>query len=103
MFALAAIDGEASRPRVIVPDMGGGFGAKSGSTPRSCLLGWAGAGGSAAGALGRDPQREHALPRPRPGPGQGPPGRHPGRPILAYRLEVLQDAGRLPPFGAILP
>ena len=57
-----------------------------------------------AGALGRDPLREHGRPGPRPGQVQqvelG--GTRDGT-VEAYRLTILQDAGAYPEVGAILP
>jgi carbon-monoxide dehydrogenase large subunit len=90
--------------RVICPDVGGGFGAKSQAGPESLLLAelsrrvgcpvrWSETRSENLVAMGH-------------GRGQvqtatlG--GTHDGR-LLAYRIEVLQDGGGYPHMGAILP
>ena len=90
--------------RVITPDVGGGFGAKSGVYPEEILVGWA------ARRLGRpvrwtESRTENMLAmghgraqrqRTRMG------GTKDGR-ITAYRIDVVQDAGAYPKGGAVLP
>ena len=90
--------------RVITPDVGGGFGAKSGVYPEEILVGWV------ARRLGRparwtETRTENMLAmghgraqkqRTRMG------GTRDGR-ITAYRLDVVQDAGAYPKGGAVLP
>jgi carbon-monoxide dehydrogenase large subunit len=93
-----------SRLRVIVPDMGGGFGAKSRTYPEELALGFY------ARAVGRPvkwtetrsenmvamPHGRAQVQRARLG------GRRDGR-ITAYQLDVVQDAGAYPLIGALLP
>ena len=57
------------RVRVVVPDVGGGFGAKSRTYPEELVLGFWPARVGRPGAVDRDPLREHGghAPRPRPG------------------------------------
>ena len=91
--------------RVIAPDVGGGFGAKVGLYPEELLLAWLARGGRPARPLDRDPFGEHARPGawPRPDPDDHD-RRQPRRArSLAYRLEVVQDAGAYPAIGAVLP
>ena len=90
--------------RVITPDVGGGFGAKSGVYPEEILVGWA------ARKLGTpvrwtESRTENMLAmghgraqrqRTRMG------GTRDGR-ITAYRLDLLQDAGAYARAGAVLP
>ncbi|MFM8553005.1 MAG: xanthine dehydrogenase family protein molybdopterin-binding subunit [Acidimicrobiales bacterium] len=90
--------------RVITPDVGGGFGAKSGVYVEEILVGWA------ARKLGVpvswvETRTENMLAmgharaqrqRTRMG------GTRDGR-ITAYRLDLLQDAGAYPKGGAVLP
>ena len=88
---------EASLVRVITPDVGGAFGAKFGADPEHAVVAWA------ARELGHPVRwtetrfenlvamthgraQEHTVTIG---------GRRDGT-VLAYRLEVLQDAGRLP-------
>ena len=69
-------------------------------TPRSCSLAELARAGRPAGAVDRDPHREHAGHGPRPRPGaDGPHRRQPRRPITAYSARVLQDAGAYPGIG----
>ncbi len=92
------------RVRVITPDVGGAFGAKFGADPEHALVAWV------ARAVGRparwsETRYENLL-----GMTHGRAqvqtvtigGRRDGR-VLAYRLEVLQDAGAYPRMGAFLP
>jgi carbon-monoxide dehydrogenase large subunit len=90
--------------RVIVPDVGGGFGAKSRTYQDELALGWY------ARAVGRpvrwtETRTENMLTMPH-GRGQvqhariG--GTRDGR-ITAYQLDVVQDAGAYPLVGAALP
>jgi carbon-monoxide dehydrogenase large subunit len=90
--------------RVVVPDMGGGFGAKSRTYPEELALGFY------ARAVGRpvrwtETRSENMVAMPH-GRGQvqrarlG--GTRDGR-ITAYQLDVVQDAGAFPLIGAFLP
>lgn len=90
--------------RVVVPDMGGGFGAKSRTYPEEVALGFY------ARAVGRpvrwtESRTENMMAMPH-GRGQiqrsrmG--GTRDGR-ITAYELDVVQDAGAFPLMGAFLP
>jgi carbon-monoxide dehydrogenase large subunit len=95
---------ERSKVRVITPDVGGGFGAKSGVYAEEIMVGWA------ARRLGRpvrwtESRTENMLSmghgraqrqRTRMG------GTKDGR-ITAYRLDVVQDAGAYAKAGAVLP
>ena len=90
--------------RAITPDVGGGFGAKSGVYPEEIIVGWA------AKKLGQpvrwtESRTENMLSmghgraqrqRTRMG------GTKDGR-ILAYRIDLLQDAGAYAKAGAVLP
>jgi carbon-monoxide dehydrogenase large subunit len=93
-----------SNVRVITPDVGGGFGAKSGVYPEEILVGWA------SRKLGipvrwTETRSENML-----GMGHGRAqrqrtrmgGTRDGR-ITAYRLDLLQDAGAYARAGAVLP
>jgi carbon-monoxide dehydrogenase large subunit len=93
----------AERVRVVVPDMGGGFGVKSRTYPEEAALGFY------AKALGRpvkwvETRTENFLAMPQ-GRGQvqyakiG--GTRDGK-ITAYQLDVVQDAGAYPMTGSIL-
>lgn len=95
---------EEEQIRFIAPDVGGGFGAKIHSYPEDVLCAWA------ARAAGRpvrwqDTRSESMVAM---GHGRGQiqdvviGGSRDGR-ILAYRLQVLQDAGAYPRIGAVLP
>ena len=102
---LAQIYGlEPSQVRVVVPDVGGGFGAKSRTYPEELAL------GHYSRVVGRpvrwtETRTENILAMPN-GRGQvqraklG--GTRDGR-ITAYQLDVLQDAGAFPLIGAYLP
>lgn len=96
-------DVPADRVRVVVPDMGGGFGVKSRTYPEEAALGFY------AKAVGRpvrwtETRTENFLAMPQ-GRGQvqyaklG--GTRDGR-ITAYQLDVVQDAGAYPMTGSIL-
>ena len=103
--ALAGMLGiDAAGIRVITPDVGGAFGAKFGADPEHAVVCWV------ARRLGRparwtETRNENLL-----GMTHGRAqrqtvtigGRRDGT-VLAYRLEVLQDAGAYPRFGAFLP
>jgi carbon-monoxide dehydrogenase large subunit len=91
--------------RVIVPDVGGGFGAKMGTTPEEVMVGWL------ARRLGRpirwvEGRSEHMLAF---GHGRGQVhtarlgGTRDGH-LLAYDLQVVQDVGAYPSgYGAMMP
>ena len=90
--------------RVIVPDVGGGFGAKNGLYAEEILVGWV------AKKIGRparwtETRSENMLTM---GHGRAQRqvakmgGTRDGR-ITAYRLDVLQDSGGYAGFGAVLP
>ncbi len=99
-----ALGVDKSDVRVITPDVGGGFGAKSGVYAEEIMVGWA------ARRLGRpvrwtESRTENMLSmghgraqrqRTRMG------GTKDGR-ITAYRLDVVQDAGAYAKAGAVLP
>jgi aerobic carbon-monoxide dehydrogenase large subunit len=90
--------------RIITPDVGGAFGAKFGADPEHAVVAWA------ARELGRPVRwsetRFENLVSMTHGRAQEQTitigGRRDGT-VLAYRLEVLQDAGAYPRLGAILP
>ena len=101
---LATVFGlETEQVRVVVPDVGGGFGAKSRTYPEELALGWY------ARAIGRpvtwtETRSENVAAMPQ-GRGQiqyaklG--GTREGL-ITAYQLDVFQDAGAYPIIGAVL-
>jgi carbon-monoxide dehydrogenase large subunit len=100
----AALGVEPSQIRVIAPDVGGGFGAKTGVYPEELLVAWA------ARRLGRplrwvETRSESMLSL---GHGRGQiqyvalGGDRDGT-LKAWRLEVVQDAGAYPGMGAFLP
>jgi aerobic carbon-monoxide dehydrogenase large subunit len=101
---LALIHGGADRVHVIVPDVGGGFGPRSGLYPEEVLL------GSLAGAVGRPLRWTETRTESMLGLAHGRAqlhdvtigGTRDGR-VTAYRLDVVQDAGGVPGFGAVLP
>jgi carbon-monoxide dehydrogenase large subunit len=103
--ALCSLYGlDASQVRVVAPDVGGGFGAKIGLYPEELVLPWL------ARRAGRPVRwtetRSESMVSLGHGRGQyqqvkiG--GRRDGK-VLAYRLDVLQDAGAYPSIGAFLP
>ena len=102
---LATVYGlEPSQVRVIVPDMGGGFGAKSRSYPEELALGYY------ARLVGRpvkwtETRSENMVAMPH-GRAQWQQARmggtRDGR-ITAYQLDVVQDVGAYPLIGAALP
>ncbi len=89
---------------VIAPDVGGGFGAKASVYPEDIVVGWC------AQRLGRPVRWTETRSESMVGLGHGRAqvqhvkigGTREGR-VLAYRLEVLQDSGAYPGFGAVLP
>jgi len=103
--ALAGMLGiDPARLRVVTPDVGGAFGAKFGADPEHAVVCWV------AGQLGRparwaETRNENLL------------GMTHGRAqrqtvtiggsrdgtVAAYRIEILQDSGAYPKFGAFLP
>ncbi len=101
---LAQIYGGEERVHVIVPDMGGGFGPKSGMHPEELML------GGLSAAIGRPLRwtetRTESMVGLFHGRGQlhritiG--GTRGGR-VEAYRLDITQDAGAVPAFGALIP
>jgi carbon-monoxide dehydrogenase large subunit len=90
--------------RVIVPDVGGGFGAKFGVKAEELLLGWL------ARRAGRPVRYVETRSESMLGLGHGRAqiqdveigGTRDGK-VLAYRLTVLQDAGAYAAIGAVLP
>ena len=103
--ALAGLLGvDAAGVRIITPDVGGAFGAKFGADPEHAIVAWV------ARELGRPARwtetRYENLIAMTHGRAQQQTitigGRRDGT-VLAYRLEVLQDAGAYPRIGAILP
>ncbi|MEJ7844338.1 MAG: xanthine dehydrogenase family protein molybdopterin-binding subunit [Acidimicrobiales bacterium] len=97
-------DLEPSQVHVIVPDVGGGFGAKIGAHPEDLLLPWL------ARRIGRPVRWSETRSENLVAMGQGRAqvqlveigGRRDGT-VLAYRLSVLQDSGAYPDVGATLP
>ncbi|MBV9092431.1 MAG: xanthine dehydrogenase family protein molybdopterin-binding subunit [Streptosporangiaceae bacterium] len=103
--ALAAMLGiDPAQVRVITPDVGGAFGAKFGADPEHALVCWV------ARRLGRPARwaetRAENLVAMTHGRAQRQTvtigGSRDGT-VAAYRLEILQDAGAYPRFGAVLP
>jgi carbon-monoxide dehydrogenase large subunit len=95
---------EPSAVRVITPDVGGGFGAKSGVYAEEILVGWATKTLNAP-VRWTESRTENMLSM---GHGRGHRqrtkmgGTRDGR-ITAYRLDLLQDAGAYAKAGAVLP
>ena len=95
---------EPGRLRVITPDVGGGFGAKIGADPEFALVGWL------AKRTGRAVRWSESRSENMTGMLQGRAqrqtvtigGTRDGR-VLAYRLDILADAGAYPRLGAFLP
>ena len=103
--ALAAMLGiERDRVRIITPDVGGAFGAKFGADPEHAVVCWV------AQQLGRPARWTETRTENMLGMTHGRAqiqvltigGNRDGR-VTAYRLEILQDAGAYPRFGAVLP
>jgi len=103
--SLAAMLGiDQAAVRVITPDVGGAFGAKFGADPEHAVVCWV------ARRLGRPARwaetRNENLVGMTHGRAQRQTvtigGRRDGT-VTAYRLEILQDAGAYPRFGAFLP
>lgn len=100
----AALGIDKSRVRAITPDVGGGFGAKSGTYPEELLVGWL-AMKLAHPVRWTETRSENMLTM---GHGRAQRqvakmgGTKDGR-ITSYRLEVLQDAGAHARMGAVLP
>ncbi|MEY3806321.1 MAG: hypothetical protein RIR69_1133, partial [Actinomycetota bacterium] len=95
---------EPQQVRAITPDVGGGFGAKSGVYPEEILVGWA-ARHLNTPVRWTESRTENMLSM---GHGRGQRqrakmgGTRDGR-VTAYRLDVLQDAGAYAKAGAVLP
>jgi carbon-monoxide dehydrogenase large subunit len=95
---------DATQVRVITPDVGGGFGAKIGGDPEFALVAWL------ARHVGRPVRWNETRSENMTGMVQGRAqrqtitigGNRDGK-VLAYRLDVLQDAGAYPRLGAVLP
>jgi aerobic carbon-monoxide dehydrogenase large subunit len=90
--------------RVITPDVGGAFGAKFGADPEHAVVCWV------ARRLGRparwtETRNENmvAMTHGRAQRQTVTVGGHRDGTVAAYRLEILQDAGAYPRFGAFLP
>ena len=102
---LAQVHGlDPSAVRVIAPDVGGGFGAKRASAPRSCCSPGCHAG-SAAPSGGPSPAARTCWPWATDGARSrtiaiG--GTRDGR-VLAYHLSIVQEAGAYPAMGSLLP
>jgi carbon-monoxide dehydrogenase large subunit len=99
----AAFGLDASRVRVIAPDVGGGFGTKVGVMPEELLVAlaaraagrtvrWSETRGEAMATAHGRAQVQHVTVG----------GRRDGR-IEAYGLDILQDVGAYPRIGAFLP
>jgi carbon-monoxide dehydrogenase large subunit len=103
--ALSAVFGLThEQVRVVAPDVGGGFGAKTGLAPEDVMIAWAArrlhrpvrwhetrSENMVAMVHGRGQQQTVEIGGSRDGK------------VSAYRLTVLQDAGAYPAIGAILP
>jgi carbon-monoxide dehydrogenase large subunit len=90
--------------RIITPDVGGAFGAKFGADPEHAVVCWV------ARRLGRPARWAETRNENMVGMTHGRAQRHTvtigGRRdglVMAYRLEILQDSGAYPRFGALLP
>jgi carbon-monoxide dehydrogenase large subunit len=101
---VALLGFEEAAVRVIAPDVGGGFGAKGSTYPEEILVAWL------ARRTGRPCRWVETRSESMVGLGHGRGqiqrvrigGGRDGR-VLAYRLEILQDAGAYPHYGAMLP
>ncbi|WP_163506379.1 xanthine dehydrogenase family protein molybdopterin-binding subunit [Fodinicola acaciae] len=101
---VAALAVDADKVRVITPDTGGGFGAKIGADLEVCLVAWI------AGKIGRPLRWVETRSENLVGMTHGRDqvqtikigGNRDGK-VLAYRLDVIQDSGAYPLFGALLP
>ncbi|HZC39830.1 MAG TPA: xanthine dehydrogenase family protein molybdopterin-binding subunit [Streptosporangiaceae bacterium] len=95
---------DAAQLRIITPDVGGAFGAKFGADPEHAVVCWV------ARRLGRPARWAETRSENMLGMTHGRAqrqtvtigGSRDGR-VAAYRLEILQDAGAYPRFGAFLP
>ncbi len=95
---------DAKQVHVITPDVGGGFGAKIGADPEFALVAWL------SRHVARPVRWNETRSENMTGMVQGRAqlqtitigGNRDGK-VLAYRLDVLQDAGAYPRLGAILP
>ncbi len=95
---------DTAKVRVLTPDVGGGFGAKIGSTPEELLLGWL------ARSVGRPVRWAETRSENMVAMGHGRAqrqrievgGRRDGK-VEAYRLTILQDGGAYPSMGSVLP
>jgi len=103
--ALAALLGlDPALVRVITPDVGGAFGAKFGADPEHAVVCWV------ARQIGRPARWAETRSENLVAMGHGRAqqqrvtigGRRDGT-VTAYRLEIVQDAGAYPRFGAFLP
>jgi aerobic carbon-monoxide dehydrogenase large subunit len=95
---------EASQVRVITPDVGGAFGAKFGADPEHAVVAWV------ARRLGRPARWTETRFENLVSMTHGRAQRHKitiggsrDGDVLAYRLEIIQDAGAYPRIGAVLP
>ena len=95
---------EAGQVRVITPDVGGAFGAKFGADPEHAVVAWV------ARALGRPARWTETRYENLVSMTHGRAQRHKiaiggsrDGDVLAYRLEIIQDAGAYPRIGAVLP
>ncbi len=95
---------DAAQVHLITPDVGGGFGAKIGADPEFALVAWL------AKHVGRPVRWSETRSENMTGMVQGRGqlqtvtigGNRDGK-VLAYRLDVLQDAGAYPRLGVLLP
>jgi carbon-monoxide dehydrogenase large subunit len=99
-----ALKVDGAQVRVIVPDVGGGFGPKGGASPEDILVAWV------ARKLGRPARWAETRSENMVALGHGRAqhqeltlgGSRDGT-LQAYRMKILQDAGAYPDIGAILP
>ena len=99
-----ALGVEAGAVRVVVPDVGGGFGPKSGAGVEDVLVAWLARrlGRPVRWAEGRS-ESMLGLPHGRAQEQEITIGGSRDGKVAAYRLRVLQDAGAYPALGAFLP